>query len=425
MRIIADLHVHTKYSRATSPRMNLPTMAMWARRKGIGLLGTGDFTHPGHFAAIEEQLALPHSNGNGLFVLKGKEADDSATRFMLTAEVSNIYKQGDKTRKIHSLLFAPSIEAARKINKTLAGLGNIASDGRPIFGFSAKDLIKLTLEADPTCMLIPAHAWTPWFSIFGSKSGFDSIEECFGEYAPQIHAIETGLSSNPEMNRRVSALDNITLISNSDAHSPSKLGREANVLDCDLDYRDVTRVIKEGDPKEFLFTVEFFPEEGKYHFDGHRSCGVRLTPEETLKAEGLCPECGSGVTVGVSSRVEELCDRPETGEQAPKVPSRALVPLQEIIAEALGRGYNTKGVGAEYKRITDASTEFSVLLDLAEEELLKIAAPRVVEGILKVRRGELSISPGFDGEFGLVKIFTDDEKAKTAKAKTTKQMGLL
>ena len=429
MRIIADLHVHTKYSRATSPRMNLLTMAMWARRKGIGLLGTGDFTHPGHFAAIEEQLARPHEKGNGLFVLKGKEADDSATRFMLTAEVSNIYKQGDKTRKIHSLLFAPSIEAASKINKTLAGLGNIASDGRPIFGFSAKDLIKLTLEADPTCMLVPAHAWTPWFSIFGSKSGFDSIEECFGEYAPQIHAIETGLSSNPEMNRRVSALDNITLISNSDAHSPSKLGREANVLDCDLDYRDVTRVIKEGDPKEFLFTVEFFPEEGKYHFDGHRECGVLFSPEETLKAKGLCPECGKGVTVGVSSRVEELADRPadrsETGEQAPKVPSRALVPLQEIIAEALGRGYNTKGVGAEYKRITDAATEFSVLLDLPEDDLLKIAAPRVVEGIIKVRRGELSISPGFDGEFGTVRIFSDEEKAKTAKAKTTKQMGLL
>ena len=427
MRIIADLHVHTKYSRATSPQMNLLTMAMWARRKGIGLLGTGDFTHPAHFASIEEKLA-PLTNG--LFVLKGKENDDSATRFMLTAEVSNIYKQDGKTRKIHSLLFAPSIEAARRINTTLASLGNIASDGRPIFGFSAKDLMKLTLDADPECMLVPAHAWTPWFSIFGSKSGFDSIEECFGEYTPHVRAIETGLSSNPEMNRRVSALDNITLISNSDAHSPSKLGREANVLDCNLDYRDVTDVIKKGDAKKFLFTVEFFPEEGKYHFDGHRGCGVRLTPDETLKAEGICPECGAGVTVGVSSRVQELCDRPadrpeagpETGEQAPKVPSRALVPLQEIIAEALGRGYNTKGVASEYKRITDAATEFEVLLDLPEDDLLKIAAPRVVEGIIRVRRGELSISPGFDGEFGTVKIFEKD--AKASKPKNSKQIGL-
>ncbi|MEE9614772.1 MAG: endonuclease Q family protein [Thermodesulfobacteriota bacterium] len=421
MKIVADLHIHTKYSRATSREMTLDSLALWAPRKGIDVIGTGDFTHPAQFASIEEKLA---PLGNGLFVLNGKESDDSATRFMLTSEVSCIYGQDGRTRKIHNLIFAPSVEAVGKMNTTFARLGNVASDGRPIFGFSSQELIKIVLDASPDCMLVPAHAWTPWFSIFGSKSGFDSIEECFGDHSKHIHAIETGLSSNPEMNRRLSALDDITLISNSDAHSPAKLGREANVLDCERDYFEIMKVLKgEGrNGKKFLYTIEFYPEEGKYHYDGHRECGVLLSPEETRKADGKCPVCNKGVTIGVMSRVEELADRPEGFVPENAVPSRHMVPLQEIIAEVLGRGVNTKGVEKEYKRIIDSGgSEFRVLLDMEEEELKKIAPPRVAEAIVKVRRGELSISPGFDGEFGKVKIFGKTEEPKPV---GPSQMGL-
>lgn len=419
MRIIADLHIHTKYSRATSREMNLDSLALWARQKGIDLISTGDFTHPAHFASIEEKL---EPLGNGLFVLKGKASEDKAPRFMLTTEVSNIYSQGGRTRKIHSLIFAPSLDAAGKINSTLARLGNVQSDGRPIFGFSAQDLLKIVLDASPACMLVPAHAWTPWFSIFGSKSGFDSIEECFGDLSPHIHAIETGLSSNPEMNWRLSALDDITLISNSDAHSPAKLGREANVFACDMDYNEITKVIKEKDRERFLFTVEFYPEEGKYHYDGHRSCGVLLSPAETKKAGERCPVCGGAVTVGVMSRVEELADRPVGFRPEGAVPARHLVPLGEILSETLGRGVNTQTVKREYRRLTDAAgSEFSLLLDMPEEDIRKIAHPRVAEAVTKVRTGELSITPGFDGEFGKVKIF---EKAGVVKPQGPSQMGL-
>jgi uncharacterized protein (TIGR00375 family) len=419
MRIIADLHIHTKYSRATSREMNLDSIALWARRKGINLVATGDFTHPAHFSSIEEKL---EPTGNGLFVHKGKLSEEKAIRFMLTAEVSNIFSQDGRTRKIHNLIFAPSLEAARRINTTLARLGNVLSDGRPIFGFSAKDLVKVVMDSSPDCMLIPAHAWTPWFSIFGSKSGFDSIEECFGDYSRYIHAIETGLSSNPEMNWRLSALDDITLISNSDAHSPAKLGREANVFSCEMDYYEITKVIKEKDCKKFLFTIEFYPEEGKYHYDGHRSCGVLFSPEETKKADARCPVCGDGVTVGVMSRVEELSDRPVGYLPEGVIPARQLVPLTEILSEAFERGVNTAAVKKEYMRLTNAAgSEFSILLDMTEEDLMKIAHPRVVEAIMKVRSGDISITPGFDGEFGKIKIF-----GKTGEVKPLgpRQMGL-
>ena len=419
MRIIADLHIHTKYSRATSRDMVLPTIALWARMKGINLVGTGDFTHPAHFAAIEKELV---PLGNGLLVQRGKETEDGAVRFMLTAEISNIYSQGGRTRKIHALVFTPTLDAARKINSTLAALGNVSSDGRPIFGFPVKDLLKIVMDASPDSMLVPAHAWTPWFSIFGSKSGFDSIEECFGDLAEHIHAIETGLSSNPEMNWRLSSLDRITLISNSDAHSPSKLGREANFFDCEMDYHDITDAIKKKDRKRFLFTVEFFPEEGKYHYDGHRECGILFSPEETRKAGGVCPVCGREVTVGVMNRVEELADRPEGYVPEGAIPARHLVPLQEIIAEALGKGVNTVGVRKEYKRIVDmGGNEFNVLLDMEEEDLRRIAHPRVAEAVIRVRRAEIDITPGFDGEFGKISIFGKNEEVKPA---GPRQMGL-
>ncbi|MEK7881177.1 MAG: endonuclease Q family protein [Deltaproteobacteria bacterium] len=402
MRIIADLHVHSNYSRATSKDMTLEGIFPWAKRKGIDIVGTGDFTHPGHFSSIEKKL---EPTGKGLFT---KKNSNDSVQFMLTAEVSNIYTQGGKTRKIHNLIFAPTLEAARKINFELARRGNVSSDGRPIFGFPATDLVKIALDADPDAMVIPAHAWTPWFSIFGSKSGFDSIEECFGDLSKHIRAIETGLSSDPDMNQRLSALDNITLISNSDAHSPAKLGREANVFDCEMDYYEIIRVLRERDAKKFLFTIEFFPEEGKYHFDGHRVCKVSSSPQETKKSGGLCRVCGKELTIGVLNRVEALANRPKGFALERAIPSRKLVPLQEIISESLGKGVNTKAVQKEYINITDAGkSEFNVLLDMSEEELKQIAPRKVAEAIMKVRRGEISIAPGFDGEFGKIKIRQD------------------
>ncbi|MDP2689373.1 MAG: endonuclease Q family protein [Deltaproteobacteria bacterium] len=417
MKIIADLHIHSSYSRATSREMNLPELARWAELKGINLLGTGDFTHPAHFASI---VKLLEPNGAGLFTLRGSK---SPVHFMLTAEVSNIFSQGGKTRKIHSLIFAPSIEAARKINAALGEMGNVESDGRPIFGFSAEELVKVVLDCSPEAMLVPAHAWTPWFSLFGSNSGFDTIEECFGDYAKHIHAIETGLSSDPAMNWRLSALDGITLLSNSDAHSPSKLGREANVLNSCLDYREITGIIRTKDAKKFLYTIEFFPEEGKYHSDGHRGCGVLFTPGETIKAGRKCPVCGKGLTVGVMSRVEELADRPAGVVPAGAVPAVSMIPLQEIIAESFGVGAGSVKVKKEYsKLVAEAGSEFHILLDMSEPDLVEAAGPRTAEAVMKVRRREVSITPGFDGEFGKIKIFGDVEKVAP---KGPQQLGLL
>jgi len=402
MRIIADLHIHSSHSRATSREMGLDLLAHWARLKGIGLIGTGDFTHPAHFASIEEKL-MPAEPG--LFALKDQSGQPNPVRFMLTAEVSNIFTQGGRTRKVHSLIFSPTLEAARKMNAAFSSRGNINSDGRPIFGFSAEELLKIVLDASPEAMLVPAHAWTPWFSIFGSKSGFDSIEECFGKYSRHIHAIETGLSSDPEMNWRISALDNITLLSNSDAHSPSKLGREANVFDCNLDYYEITGIIKNKDTKKFLYTIEFYPEEGKYHSDGHRACGVRLSPAQTRKLSGVCPACGKGLTVGVLSRVEDLSDRPEGFTPASAIQARRLVPLQEIIAASIGAGVATVKVQREYLRLLSMRTEFSYLLDMEQGELIEATGSRLAEAIIKVRRGDISVSPGYDGEFGEISIF--------------------
>jgi len=410
MRLIADLHIHSKYSRATSPKMNLVELAGWARIKGIDIVSTGDFTHPAHFAAMEELLEPAEE---GLFMLKGESSKLRPVRFMLTTEVSNIYKQGERTRKIHNLIFAPSLDTAKSINATLASIGNIRSDGRPIFGFSSQDLIKIVLDASSEAMLVPAHAWTPWFSIFGSRSGFDSIEECFGEYAPHIHAIETGLSSNPAMNWRISALDKITLISNSDAHSPSKLGREANVFDCQRSYTEITDIIKKKDREKFLFTIEFFPEEGKYHADGHRNCGVLFGPDETIKAGGLCPVCGKALTVGVLSRVEELADRPMGFVPENAIPAKHIIPLVEILSEAMGFGVASKRVQHEYNRvITDGGDEFFILLDMSEADLTALAGERVAGAIMKMRSGDVNITPGFDGEFGKINILGKREKIR-------------
>ena len=407
MKFIADLHLHSKYSRATSREMEVETLSLWAKRKGIKLLGTGDFTHPLYLLDLKSKL---RPLGSGLFA---RPEDPDGTHFMLTAEVSNMFTQGGKGRRVHTLIFAPSFEVVERINAQLGKLGKISSDGRPIFGFSAKDLVKMVLDISPDCLLIPAHAWTPWFSIFGANSGFDSMEECFEEETKHIRAIETGLSSDPEMNWRLSALDEITLISNSDAHSPSKIGREANIFNCDLSYAAIAEAIRTKDPRKILFTIEFFPEEGKYHFDGHRNCKILFAPQETRKNKGLCPVCGKRLTVGVMNRVEELADRPE-GVISPKaIPTLHMVPLNEIIADALGVGTNASSVEKEYLRLIEkGGSEFDILLELAPEDLTSFTPPLILEGILRVRQGRLKITPGYDGVFGKIQIFSSLEREK-------------
>jgi uncharacterized protein (TIGR00375 family) len=406
MRIIADLHVHSRYSRATSRDMEIPTIAQHARLKGINLVGTGDFTHPAYLAELKEQL---EETGAGLLRLKGQ---GGKTHFMLSTEVSNIYQLGGKLRKVHTLIFAPGFDLADRIGKKLDAYGKLESDGRPIFGFPTPDLVKMMKDISDDIVVIPAHAWTPWFSVFGSKSGFDSLDECFGDTRSAIFAIETGLSSDPEMNWRVSALDSVSLISNSDAHSPKKLGREANVFDCELDYFRIFEAIREGDRRSFLFTIEFYPEEGKYHYDGHRNCGILFSPKESIKNNNRCPVCGKPLTIGVMHRVEQLADRPEGYTPPGSIPSRHLVPLAEIIASAYGQGVESKKVEEEYLRLINRlASEFEILLDVPEEDLRKATDPRISEGIIRVREGRLNITPGYDGVFGKIEIFGDEDES--------------
>ena len=413
MKLIADFHIHSKYSRATSKDMNLENLDKWTKIKGINVLGTGDFTHPEWFKNLKEGLV---SAEQGLF--KIKNGDDS-TRFILTSEISCIYSKNNKVRKVHVLIFAPSLAVVEKINARLGFIGNLKSDGRPILGLDAKELAKIVLAASDQCLIVPAHAWTPWFSIFGSKSGFDSIEECFEEYSKYIYAIETGLSSDPPMNWRLSALDRITLISNSDAHSPRKLGREANVFNTDLSYDGIVGAIKAKDSGKFLYTIEFFPEEGKYHYDGHRTCEIALAPPESKKYNNLCPTCGKPLTIGVMNRVERLADRKQGFGPAGAIPFRSLVPLEEIIAESLGVTTASKQVGIEYENlIKKLGSEFNVLLEASSRELIGATLPEIAEGIARVKEGHISITPGYDGVFGKVSIFSKNEQKNIKKQKT-------
>ncbi len=419
MKFIADFHVHSKYSRATSKDMDVESMAKWAGLKGVNLLGTGDFTHPFYFAGLKQKL---ERLGNGLFTLKKEyrqNAQQGNVHFMLTTEVSNMYQQGGGSRRIHTMIFAPDFKVVEKINSELSELGKLSSDGRPIFGFSAKELVEIITDVSDECFLVPAHAWTPWFSIFGANSGFDSIEECFEEQSKHISCIETGLSSDPQMNWRLSALDKICLISDSDAHSPNRIGREANVFDCDMDYKEIIKAIKNKDKDKFLFTIEFFPEEGKYHFDGHRNCEILFSPAESRKTKNICPVCGRKLTIGVMHRVEALADRPEGFVPENAIPYKHLIPLMEIVAEALGQGVETKGVENEYlKLVSTYGSEFRILLDLSLEELEKSTPPKILEGIKRVREGNLQIIPGHDGVYGKIQIFGEKEKEET------KQLGL-
>jgi len=407
MRIIADFHIHSKYSRAVSRDMTLENLDIWAWKKGIQVIGTGDFTHPQWFDDIKTKLESAEA---GLFRLKGD--NDSATRFILTAEISSIYSKGGKVRRIHNIIFSPSIETVEKINTTLGLIGNLKSDGRPILGLDSKKLLEIILKIDPRCVLVPAHAWTPWFSIFGSMSGFDSIEECFEELSPHIFAIETGLSSDPAMNWRLSKLDKIALISNSDSHSPQKIGREANVFDCELSYDGIINAIKSRDPKKFLFTIEFFPEEGKYHYDGHRLCGISMSPTETKKNKGICPKCKKSLTIGVMNRVDKLADR-EIGEgSGEKIPFKNLIPLNEIIANVLGVGVVSMAVKKEYEKLIEVvGNEFKILIDAAYEDLKRATTDAIASGIVAVRERKVELIPGYDGEYGKIKIIKEDKKA--------------
>lgn len=412
MKFIADFHIHSKYSRATSKDMNLESLDKWAKIKGIKVLGTGDFTHPEWFKSLKEKLTPAEP---GLYKLK----TDGPTRFILTSEISCIYTKNNKVRKIHILIFAPSLEVVEKINAHLNSVGNIKSDGRPILGLDVKELVKIVFGISQDCFFVPAHAWTPWFSIFGSKSGFDSIEECFEEYSKYIYAIETGLSSDPLMNWRLSALDKIALISNSDAHSPRKLGREANVFDTDLSYDAIIRAIKSKDQKKFLYTIEFFPEEGKYHYDGHRTCEISLAPSESKKYNNVCPTCGKPLTIGVMNRVAGLADRKPGFNPHGAIPFKSLVPLEEIIAESLGVTTASKRVGVEYSNlIKKLGNEFNVLLTATKQDLIGATSPEIADGIVRVREGKVSITPGYDGVYGRVTIFSKGEQKRLFKQGT-------
>ena len=418
MKIIADFHIHSKYSRATSRDMEVRTLALWAEKKGINLLGTGDFTHPQYFAELQGAL---EPSEKGLFKLRDSS---SPVRFILTVEVSNIFSVKGKVKRIHTILFAPSFEVAQKINERLSRIGKLASDGRPIFGAHVKDVVKIVFDASPDCLVVPAHAWTPWFSVYGANSGFDSLEECFEEEAKNIYAIETGLSSDPAMNWRLSKLDRITLLSNSDSHSPSRIGREANVFDCEMDYFEMVRAIREKDPKKILYTIEFFPEEGKYHLDGHRDCNVVLPPDESKKLNNGCPQCGKKLTIGVLHRVDDLADRPEGFTPENSIPFKNMIPLDEIIADAVGKKVGTKTVDEEYERIIQKiGPELSILFDRTEKELRSVAVPSVVDGILRVRNRQVEIQPGYDGVYGKIKVVREEPQKETA-ASASRQMEL-
>ncbi|RMD51929.1 MAG: DNA helicase II, partial [Nitrospirae bacterium] len=410
---IADLHSHSLFSRATSKESDLKHLFSWAKIKGINVVGTGDFTHPKWFKKIKEELR-PAEPGflrlrdENVPLLSEFSPQDIPVRFVLTTEISCIYKKNGRVRKIHNIILSPNMASAENFTKRLSSLGNIEADGRPIIGMDAKDLLELFLEEIPYGIFVPAHIWTPWFSLFGSKSGFDSIEECFGELTEYIFALETGLSSDPAMNRLLSSLDRFTLISNSDCHHPSKLGREANLFETDFDFYSMKEAIKHIE-KGFLGTIEFFPQEGKYHLDGHRKCGITLEPEESIRLNEICPVCGEPLTIGVMHRVLELADRDEPYYPEGSPPFKSLIPLTEVLGEIMGLGPSTKGVMAQYRRlISKFGSEFKILMDTPIEELSHYDTI-LSEAIDRIRKEKVYKKPGYDGVFGKIRVFQEDE----------------
>ena len=411
MKTIADLHIHSRFSMATSKEGTPENLDFWARKKGISLIGTGDFTHPVWREELKERLV---SEGNGLYRLRDEYVKEESrklpgegTRFVVSGEISSIYKKNGKTRKVHNVILLPSLEAADAMAQCLEKIGNIHSDGRPILGLDSHDLLEMMLDVCPEGILIPAHIWTPHFSVLGAKSGFDSVEECFEELTPYVHALETGLSSDPAMNWRISKLDRYQLISNSDAHSPSKLGREANLLDIDCSYEGLYRAIRTGQGLEG--TVEFFPEEGKYHFDGHRKCGVSLSPVEAERLGGICPVCGKKLTMGVDHRVEQLADRAEGFVKKDGKKYESLVPLPEVISACMGYSTASKKVqGCFEQMIQTLGTEFDILRNVPSEDIKSCAGERIAEGIENVRTGNVKRIPGYDGEYGKIELFDEN-----------------
>jgi DNA helicase-2/ATP-dependent DNA helicase PcrA len=420
VRFYADLHIHSKFSRACSRDCDLEHLAWWAGRKGIEVIGSGDFTHPAWREELGGKLV---PDAPGLYRLRPdleRAVHDTLppacrrpVRFMLSSEISTIYKRDGRTRKVHHLLYAPSLDAVDAITRALAKVGNLAADGRPILGLDSRDLLEITLSGGDGCYLVPAHAWTPWFAVLGSQSGFDRVADCYADLAEHIVAIETGLSSDPEMNWRVSGLDQYRLVSNSDAHSPPMLGREATAFTCDTDYFAIYRALRSGDG--FGGSVEFFPEEGKYHLDGHRACGVRTTPEETREAGGKCPVCGKTPTIGVQHRVDALADRAE-GYRLPGAAGFAsFVPLPEILGEIAGVGPKSKSVTAQVTAMVERfGPELSILGDVPLDDLASGAPSIVAEAIARLRRGEVRRDAGYDGVYGTIRLFEAAELAGAA-----------
>ncbi len=415
MRLIADLHIHSHFSIATSKELRPEFLDYWAMLKGIKVVGTGDFTHPGWTAELKEKL---EPAGEGLFRIKPEFkkpvqfSTDEDVRFMLTSEISNIYKKNGKVRKVHNVIMAPTFEIVEKIQAKLSGLGfNITSDGRPILGLDSRDLLEICLEASDDIFFVPAHIWTPWFSALGSKSGFDSIQECYDDLAENIFAVETGLSTDPAMNWMVSSLDNYTLLSNSDAHSPEKLGRNANIFNTELSYPAIIEAMKTGDPEKFHGTIDFFPEEGKYHYDGHRKCNICWNPLETLEHDEICPVCNKKITEGVMNRMAQLADRDDILTRPNRHPYYSLIPLKELLSEIEGVGPNSKKIAKQYEHlIRKAGSEFNLLLNFDIDKVKQIAGEVLTEAIRRMRNREVFIKEGFDGEFGSIKVFGKGEK---------------
>lgn len=403
MRYAADLHLHSPFARATSRQLTFGNMAQWARVKGIDLLASADFTHPEWFADTKRTL---RPLGNGLY-------EHNGARFVIGTEVNCSGAQGGRHRRVHMLMFAPNIPTAERVNAALDGKGNLAADGRPTLHMTPRDLLELLLDIDERIMLIPAHAWTPHFGIYGSKSGFDSLAECFGDMTPHIYAMETGLSSDPAMNWRIPELDGISIVSFSDAHSLPKMGRELTIIEGELTYEGLRQSLRQ---QRIAYTVEFFPEEGKYHHSGHRKCGVNMSPRESAAVNGVCPVCGRRLTPGVLQRVEELAQRqayvPGNGSArgaGGRPPFKSLVGLQQIVAESVGRGVNTKGVQTQYQRlVAELGSELYILTDAAIADIAAVGGERIAEGVERVRKGDIAIEPGYDGVFGKVSVWHAD-----------------
>ena len=393
MKIIADLQIHSRFSRATSKSLDLNNLEKWGKIKGLNLLGTGDFTHPKWLKELKENLK---EDGTGILTSK------SGYKFVLQGEISNMFTQDGKGRRIHNLLLAPGFEVVEQINAALLKKGRLDYDGRPIFGFSCIELVEMMKEIDEKIEIIPAHIWTPWFGLLGSKSGFDSVEECFKEKSKHIHAIETGLSSDPEMNWRLSSLDKYTLLSSSDAHAfwPWRLGRECNVFDIDWSYDDLMHAIRTREG--FVETIEMWPHEGKYHYSGHRSCNVCLSPKESLKLKNICPKCGRKLTVGVAERIEFLADRPDGFVPKNVIPFRNIISLSEVISGTVGEKVESKKVWDEYYKLTNAfGNEFEVLLNIGEKELKKITSEKIADNLIRNRLQKIPFKPGYDGVYGI------------------------